>query len=77
MIDGWKRVLVLAPHTDDGEFGAGGTIARLVEGGAEVGPGPERDIRDVAPTLLELLGEPVPGEMEGTSLLAPAPAATR
>ena len=36
MIDGWKRVLVLAPHTDDGEFGAGGTIARLVEGGAEV-----------------------------------------
>ena len=36
MIEGWKRVLVLAPHTDDGEFGAGGTIARLVERGAEV-----------------------------------------
>ena len=36
MIDGWKRVLVLAPHTDDGEFGCGGTIARLVEAGAEV-----------------------------------------
>jgi LmbE family N-acetylglucosaminyl deacetylase len=36
VIDGWKRILVLAPHTDDGEFGAGGTIARLVEGGAEV-----------------------------------------
>ena len=36
MIDGWKRVLVLAPHTDDGEFGCGGTIARLVEAGVEV-----------------------------------------
>ena len=31
-----KRVLVLAPHTDDGEFGCGGTIAKLVESGAEV-----------------------------------------
>jgi LmbE family N-acetylglucosaminyl deacetylase len=36
VIDGWRRVLVLAPHTDDGEFGCGGTMARLVEGGAEV-----------------------------------------
>jgi LmbE family N-acetylglucosaminyl deacetylase len=36
MIDGWKRVLVLAPHTDDGEFGCGGTMARLVETGVEV-----------------------------------------
>ena len=36
MIGAWKRVLVLAPHTDDGEFGAGGTIARLVESGTEV-----------------------------------------
>src|SRR5207244_10553258 len=25
-----------APHTDDGEFGAGGTMARLVDEGAEV-----------------------------------------
>jgi N-acetylglucosamine malate deacetylase 1 len=33
---GWKRVLVLAPHTDDGEFGCGGTMARLVDEGAEV-----------------------------------------
>jgi LmbE family N-acetylglucosaminyl deacetylase len=32
----WKRALVLAPHTDDGEFGCGGTMARLVEQGAEV-----------------------------------------
>src|SRR5262249_52167080 len=36
MIEAWRRVLVLAPHTDDGEFGCGGTMARLVEGGAEV-----------------------------------------
>jgi N-acetylglucosamine malate deacetylase 1 len=32
----WKRALVLAPHTDDGEFGCGGTIARLLDTGAEV-----------------------------------------
>ena len=36
MIEAWKRVLVLAPHTDDGEFGCGGTMARLVECGVEV-----------------------------------------
>ena len=36
MIDGLKRVLVLAPHTDDGEFGCGGTMARLAERGADV-----------------------------------------
>jgi N-acetylglucosamine malate deacetylase 1 len=31
-----ERVLVLAPHTDDAEFGCGGTIARLIEKGSEV-----------------------------------------
>jgi N-acetylglucosamine malate deacetylase 1 len=36
VIGAWDRVLVLAPHTDDGEFGAGGTMARLVEDGADV-----------------------------------------
>jgi LmbE family N-acetylglucosaminyl deacetylase len=36
VISDWKRVLVLAPHTDDGEFGCGGTMARLVEAGVEV-----------------------------------------
>ncbi len=30
------RVLVLAPHTDDGEFGCGGTISRFLEEGREV-----------------------------------------
>jgi len=36
VISAWKRVLVLAPHTDDGEFGCGATLARLVEGGTDV-----------------------------------------
>jgi LmbE family N-acetylglucosaminyl deacetylase len=36
VIETWKRVLVLAPHTDDGEFGCGGTMARLVEAGIDV-----------------------------------------
>ena len=30
------RILVLAPHTDDGEFGCGGTIARFVGEGHDV-----------------------------------------
>ena len=36
MLSAVKRALVLAPHTDDGEFGCGGTMARLVEQGVEV-----------------------------------------
>jgi LmbE family N-acetylglucosaminyl deacetylase len=36
VIEGVKRALVLAPHTDDGEFGCGGTMARLVAAGADV-----------------------------------------
>jgi LmbE family N-acetylglucosaminyl deacetylase len=31
-----KKVLVLAPHTDDGELGCGGTISKLIEQGSEV-----------------------------------------
>ena len=31
-----RTVLVLAPHTDDGEFGAGGTLARFVREGRAV-----------------------------------------
>jgi N-acetylglucosamine malate deacetylase 1 len=36
MLSAFKNVLVLAPHTDDGEFGCGGTIAKLVELGATI-----------------------------------------
>jgi len=32
----FERVLVLAPHTDDGEIGCGGTISRFVEEGCKV-----------------------------------------
>jgi N-acetylglucosamine malate deacetylase 1 len=31
-----RRLLVLAPHTDDAELGCGGTIARFLEEGVEV-----------------------------------------
>ncbi|MGB0915470.1 MAG: PIG-L deacetylase family protein [Crocinitomicaceae bacterium] len=31
-----KKILVLAPHTDDGEFGCGGTISKLIEEGHDV-----------------------------------------
>ncbi|GGC89919.1 hypothetical protein GCM10011512_16090 [Tersicoccus solisilvae] len=36
MLQQKSRILVLAPHTDDGELGCGGTIARLIKEGHEV-----------------------------------------
>ena len=33
---GKKRILILAPHTDDGEFGCGASIAKHIENGDEV-----------------------------------------
>ncbi len=36
MIEGWRRVLVLAPHTDDGEFGCGGSLARLADASVDI-----------------------------------------
>jgi LmbE family N-acetylglucosaminyl deacetylase len=36
MINKFKNVLVLAPHTDDGELGLGGTIVKLLNQGSEV-----------------------------------------
>lgn len=35
-MEGIQRVLILSPHTDDGEFGCGGTIAKLVNDGKDV-----------------------------------------
>jgi len=32
----FKKVLVLAPHTDDGELGCGGTICKLIQDGYDV-----------------------------------------
>lgn len=31
-----QRIIIISPHTDDGEFGCGGTIARLIEEKKEV-----------------------------------------
>ena len=36
MLAKFNKVLVLAPHTDDGEIGCGGTISKLIEEGSEV-----------------------------------------
>lgn len=36
MISRFKNVMVLAPHTDDGELGCGGTIVKLLENDAKV-----------------------------------------
>lgn len=32
----FERILILSPHTDDGEVSAGGTISRLVEEGRQI-----------------------------------------
>lgn len=36
MLRSFKRILVLAPHTDDGEFGCGGAMAKFVGENKEV-----------------------------------------
>ncbi|CAN5668178.1 hypothetical protein BH10BAC5_BH10BAC5_14340 [soil metagenome] len=36
MVENINKILVLAPHTDDGEFGCGGTIHKFVKMGREV-----------------------------------------
>ena len=36
MFNDIKKILILAPHADDGEFGCGGTIAKLIEKGKKV-----------------------------------------
>lgn len=36
LFDTIKKVLVLAPHTDDAEFGCGGTMGKLIDHGIEV-----------------------------------------
>jgi N-acetylglucosamine malate deacetylase 1 len=36
LIESFNNILVLAPHTDDGELGCGGAISRFVEAGKNV-----------------------------------------
>lgn len=36
MFENFKNILVLAPHTDDGELGLGGTISRFISEGKKV-----------------------------------------
>ncbi|MFX1318090.1 MAG: PIG-L deacetylase family protein [Promethearchaeota archaeon] len=58
--DIFRTVLVLSPHTDDGELGAGGTIARLVEGGSDVSyfafSAPQKILRKECEEALQVLG---------------------
>ena len=70
---GTGRVHVFENDTgpDDANHAHEGLYVLAAEDGPN-GPGPERDLRDVAPTILQLLGEPVPADMEGVSMLASA-----
>ena len=36
MLSGQRRILVLAPHTDDGEFGAGASMSKWIREGHEI-----------------------------------------
>ena len=31
ILNSYNNILVLAPHTDDGELGLGGTVSKLIE----------------------------------------------
>jgi predicted AlkP superfamily phosphohydrolase/phosphomutase len=53
---------------DDANHALEGLYA-LAAPGVDAGRAEDRDIRDIAPTLLTLLGEPVPAGMEGRSLV--------
>jgi predicted AlkP superfamily phosphohydrolase/phosphomutase len=54
---------------DDANHGQDGMYI-LAGPGVPVGGRQMREIRDVAPTILQLLGEPIPRAMEGRSMLA-------
>lgn len=62
----FERVLILAPHTDDGEFGCGGTIAKFAEMGTT--------IYYVAFSACELS---VPSELPKDTLITEVKAATQ
>ncbi len=56
----FKNVLVLSPHTDDGELGAGGTMAKLIENGSKVKyfafSAPREILKKECKKCLEVLG---------------------
>ena len=56
----FQEVLVLSPHTDDGELGAGGTIAKLVECGSHITyfafSAPTAGLKEECKKSLEVLG---------------------
>lgn len=56
----FDKVLVLSPHTDDGELGAGGTIAKLVENGSQLTyfafSAPRKVLREECALALNVLG---------------------
>jgi predicted AlkP superfamily phosphohydrolase/phosphomutase len=67
---GTGRVHVLENDTgpDDANHAPEG-LYLVVGDGIPPGPGEDRELLDIAPTLLSLLGEPVPAEMEGSALV--------
>ena len=56
----FQNVLVLSPHTDDGELAAGGTIARFVQEGSNVTyvalSAPRPELHEECKKCLEVLG---------------------
>jgi predicted AlkP superfamily phosphohydrolase/phosphomutase len=65
---GTVHVLENDTGPDDANHAPEGLYVIVAEG-VQSGPGEERELRDIAPTLLTLLGEEVPAEMEGRSLV--------
>ncbi len=55
--------------SDDANHAHDGLYILAVDG-VPAGSGPQQEIKDIAPTLLHLLGEPVPSDMEGSVLEA-------
>ena len=55
-----QNVLVLSPHTDDGELAAGGTLARFVEEGNEITyvalSAPRLELHEECAKCLDVLG---------------------
>ena len=51
ILNSYNNILVLAPHTDDGELGLGGTISKLIELGKKVTRSEERRVGKECPHM--------------------------